>query len=80
MILTAWMYLTPIIYPASVVPPQYGKLIALNPFSGLIESYRRTLLDGRAPDWAGLSYFGVFAALAFVFGYWWFARTRRGFA
>lgn len=80
LILTAWMYLTPIIYPASVVPPQYGRLIALNPFSGLIESYRRTLLDGRAPDWAGLSYFAVFAALAFVFGYWWFARTRRGFA
>ena len=80
LILTAWMYLTPIIYPASVVPPQYGRLIALNPFSGLIESYRRALLEGRAPDWTGLGYFTAFAALVFFFGYWWFARTRRGFA
>jgi lipopolysaccharide transport system permease protein len=38
------------------------------------------MLDGAAPDWAGLGYFFAFALIAFVFGYWWFARTRKNFA
>jgi len=46
----------------------------------LVRSYRLILLEGRMPDWWGLAYFGVFALLMFLFGYWWFARTRKNFA
>jgi lipopolysaccharide transport system permease protein len=80
LILMAWLYLTPIIYPESVVPERYGWLLNLNPFTPLVRSYRQIMLEGRAPDWQGLAYFTVFALVAFLFGYWWFARTRRGFA
>jgi pyruvate/2-oxoglutarate/acetoin dehydrogenase E1 component len=31
-------------------------------------------------DWPGLVYFTLFALVCFVFGYWWFARTRKNFA
>ncbi len=80
LILMAWMYLTPIIYPESIVPPRYRPFINANPFTPLIRSYRHIILEGTSPDWSGLAYFAAFALIFFLFGYWWFARTRRGFA
>src|SRR6185436_3447000 len=80
LLLMAWMYLTPIIYPESIVPESYRAIVNLNPFTPLIRSYRLVLLDGAAPDWRGLAYFSGFAVATFLFGYWWFARTRKNFA
>ena len=80
LLLMAWMYLTPIIYPESIVPERYRPFIDANPFTPLIRSYRRILLEGAMPDWRGMAYFSLFALICFVFGYWWFARTRRSFA
>ena len=78
--LMAWMYLTPILYPESIVPERYRLFININPFTPLIRCYRRILIEGSAPDWPGLAYFTAFAFLSFLFGYWWFARTRKNFA
>jgi lipopolysaccharide transport system permease protein len=80
LVLMAWMYLTPIIYPESIVPERYRPFININPFTALIRSYRRILIEGSAPDWTGLAYFSAFAAVVFIFGYWWFAKTRKNFA
>ena len=80
LLLMAWMYLTPIIYPESIVPERFRWFIGINPFTALIRSYRRIFLDGLAPDWRGLLYFALIALVVFVFGYWWFARTRKNFA
>lgn len=80
LLLMAWMYLTPIIYPESIVPERFRWFIGINPFTALIRSYRRIFLDGLAPDWRGLLYFTLIALVVFVFGYWWFARTRKNFA
>ena len=80
LLLMAWMYLTPIIYPESIVPERFRTFINLNPFTSLVRNYRHIFLEGLGPDWRGLAYFTAVAVIAFVFGYWWFARTRRGFA
>lgn len=80
LVLMAWMYLTPIIYPESLVPAGYRAMVNLNPFTALVRNYRKFLLEGMAPDWWGLAYFMAFAAVAFLLGYWWFARTRKNFA
>ncbi len=80
LVLMAWMYLTPIIYPESLVPDRYRALVNLNPFTPLVRNYRRIILEGNLPDWRGLAYFTGFAIASFVFGYWWFARTRKNFA
>jgi lipopolysaccharide transport system permease protein len=80
LILMAWLYLTPIIYPETIVPERYKWLLNLNPFTPLVRSYRQIMLEGQAPDWPGLAYFTAFALATFLFGYWWFARTRKGFA
>lgn len=80
LVLMAWMYLTPIIYPESIVPERYRPFINLNPFTALVRSYRRIFLEGAAPDWPSLAYFTAIAVVLFIFGYWWFAKTRRNFA
>jgi lipopolysaccharide transport system permease protein len=80
LLLMAWMYLTPIIYPESIVPERFRWFIGINPFTPLVRSYRHIFLDGLAPDWRGLAYFTAVALVVFVFGYWWFARTRKNFA
>jgi len=35
-----WFFVTPVIYPASLVPPQWRVLLALNPMAGLIDAFR----------------------------------------
>ncbi|MDQ3472500.1 MAG: ABC transporter permease [Acidobacteriota bacterium] len=80
LVMMAWMFLTPIIYPESIVPARFRLFVNLNPFTPLIRNYRRVLIEGTAPDWSGLAYFTAFALVSFFFGYWWFARTRKNFA
>lgn len=80
LVLMAWLYLTPIIYPESMVPARYQSLVNLNPFTPLVRSYRRIILEGAFPDWRGLTYFAVFALASFLVGYWWFAKSRKNFA
>src|SRR5918911_4567803 len=46
LLLMAWMYLTPIIYPESIVPEAYRRFINTNPFTPLVRSYRRIFLEG----------------------------------
>lgn len=80
LLLMAWMYLTPIIYPEQSVPARFRPALELNPFTPLVRSYRRALLEGAPPDWVGLAYTTALAFAAFLLGYWWFARTRKNFA
>src|SRR6195256_1374458 len=63
--LMAWMYLTPIIYPESLVPELYRGIVSLNPFTALVRNYRRIILEGSLPDWRGLAYFVAFAIVSF---------------
>lgn len=78
--LMIWLYLTPIIYPETAVPEKYRAIVNLNPFTPLVRCYRNILLDGTNPDAVGLLYFTGCAIVVFLAGYWWFARTRKGFA
>jgi len=49
--LTAWLYLTPVIYPETIFPPKYLFILHLNPMYYLIKLYRLPLYDGRLPTW-----------------------------
>jgi lipopolysaccharide transport system permease protein len=78
--LTAWMFLTPIMYPASAVPEAFRWVLWANPMATLVESYRAILLEGQLPNWAMLGGFAVAAAATFAIGYAWFMRTKHAFA
>jgi lipopolysaccharide transport system permease protein len=47
-LLQFWMFASPIVYPASMVPERYRMIYALNPMTGIIEGLRSAIL-GRTP-------------------------------
>jgi lipopolysaccharide transport system permease protein len=77
---TVMLFLSPVFYPVSAIPPQYQAVLLLNPLTFVIEQAREVLIWGRVPDWLGLAvYLAVSLAIAWA-GFWWFQRTRKGFA
>jgi lipopolysaccharide transport system permease protein len=78
--LTLWMFLTPIVYPASMVPERYQWVLAANPMSAIVDAYRAVVLDDRLPAAAPMALFAAIALVAFVFGHWVFGRSRQAFA
>jgi lipopolysaccharide transport system permease protein len=72
-----WMYLTPVVYPVSLVPPRFHWLLALNPMTAVVEGTRWSLI-GKPPPSAGALLAGV-AVTAFlvVSGLFLFRRTER---
>jgi len=78
--LTAWMFLTPIMYPLEVIPERYRGYALINPMAVIAEGYRALIIKGALPDWKGLlwvSFLGVFMA---AMGYLWFMKTKKAFA
>ena len=74
-----WMFVTPVVYPASLVPAQWRWLLHLNPMSGLIEGFRAVFL-GRAFDFFGLAISAGVAIILFFIGVAFFERVERRFA
>ena len=73
-LLTAWMYLTPIIYPKEIIPERFRWLFKINPMYHLMEVFREPLTVGRMAGpktWAAAA---VAAVLTLVFGWWFFSR------
>lgn len=48
-LITAWMYLTPIIYPMSMLPENIQKLVGLNPLTMFVEYFRSLILYQQLP-------------------------------
>jgi ABC-type polysaccharide/polyol phosphate export permease len=72
-VLMITMYLTPILYPLTLVPDGVRPWVAANPFGWLVERLRDALLDGRiAFSWSDAV--AVVAALALLAGGHWFFR------
>ena len=53
-IIQLWMFASPVIYPASVVPQKWKWLLTVNPVAGIIEGFRASLI-GQPFDWSHLS-------------------------
>ncbi|MBN8531467.1 MAG: ABC transporter permease [Alphaproteobacteria bacterium] len=78
--MTVLMFLSPIFYPLSALPAWLQPYLALNPLTLIIESLRGVLLLGNMPDWRGLGIYSAIAGMIACAGFWWFQKTRRGFA
>lgn len=64
-----WMYLTPIVYPLSLVPEKIKPFYVLNPMVGIIEGFRNALLKGIRPDMGLLGISAFISVIIFVIGY-----------
>ncbi|HEY8587568.1 MAG TPA: ABC transporter permease [Rhodanobacter sp.] len=77
---TALMFLAPVFYSLESVPPRFKPVIMANPATFIIEEARTVLVWGHAPNWAGLAVYGLVSAFFAWAGFWWFQKTRKGFA
>jgi lipopolysaccharide transport system permease protein len=74
-----WMFVTPVIYPASLVPEQWRWVLWLNPLTGVIQGFR-TALVGAPFDRTGLAVSAVVTVLLLTYAAYAFRRMERSFA
>jgi lipopolysaccharide transport system permease protein len=75
-----WMFASPVLYPASLVPESLRFFYGLNPMAGVIEGFRWALLGKAAPDWAMVAVSLGVVALLLVGGVIFFRRVEQSFA
>ena len=80
LVTTLLLFLSPVFYPAAMLPKHLQGLFMLNPLTVIIEQLRAVLLDGGAPDWGVLSLYSIGALAMLAVGLWAFKKMRGGFA
>jgi lipopolysaccharide transport system permease protein len=75
-----WFFATPVVYPTSIVPPEWRPLFALNPMVGVVDGFRWALLGKTtAPDATVVISIGAVCAILLA-GLFYFRRMERTFA
>lgn len=81
MALNLWFYLTPIVYPASVIPERWRVWVFwLNPLTAIAEVYRDLVLVGEVKHWGEWGVASFVSLLVFFGGLTVYQRLRPAFA
>lgn len=75
-LLTPWMFLTPIMYPMEIIPQKYAGLLHLNPMYHLVRCFRDPVYHGTAPEGATLLISIFIAGATLIIGYLIFKRLE----
>lgn len=79
-VLTALLFVSPIMYPLQAVPEKFQRVMDLNPLTPILENCRRTLWLGEMPVWSqwviSMLIAFLFAEIATI----WFLKSKRAFA
>ncbi len=80
-LLLAWMYLTPIIYPENIIPEAYRFwLFNLNPMYHLVKVFRMPLFEGTLPDTFTLITAATISILTLLIGWFFYSNKADEFA
>ena len=74
-----WMFVSPVLYPKSLVPERWSGLYALNPLVGIVDGFRAALF-GRPFDWPALAAATAVTVAVVICALYVFRRTETGFA
>ena len=77
-----WMYITPVIYPLSILKDNYPKYvwaIVINPLTSIIEAFKIAFLGQGTFEWTYLLYSLVFTIVVMFFGMLTFNKVQRSF-
>jgi lipopolysaccharide transport system permease protein len=75
-----WMFVSPVIYPVSIVDEKYQWLLALNPMGGIINAFRASILGHQPIDWFLLGISTAITLLILITGVFYFRRMEKVFA
>jgi lipopolysaccharide transport system permease protein len=79
-VVSLWMYVTPIVYPISMVTNETLRtIIMLNPMSSIIEAFKYATLGQGYFSWGALGYSFVFMSILLVWGIVIFNKVQRSF-
>jgi lipopolysaccharide transport system permease protein len=71
-----WMYATPVVYPAALVPSRWRFVLWMNPMAGVVEAFRALAL-GQPVDWSLLAASAAVALAGLILAASYFARVER---
>lgn len=74
------MFVTPVIYPPTIIPAQLRWILSLNPMTGVISFARATLLGSGSVNWTQLGISGAIGVVILFLGIAYFRKTERFFA
>jgi lipopolysaccharide transport system permease protein len=74
MFTTFWFWLTPIVYPANILPASVQAAMRYNPMARLMDSYQQILVYGKQPNWYSLWPVLALSVLLCIYGLWQFRR------
>lgn len=75
-----WMYLSPVIYPVSIIPKEYRWWYDnINPMYGYIYQFREIVLYGRSLPWDYFIVGAITAVLFILVGFWIFKNNQDKF-
>lgn len=78
-VIMAWMYMTPILYPINQLSVNLQKLLYLNPMTSVIVAYRDILYYKQAPEMGTLIYAVIFGVITFIVGFVVFQKLQKYF-
>ena len=78
-IVQLWMYATPVIYPLSTMSPQRQMIMAINPVTSIIETFKYGTMGVGTFSWGMLSYSMGFMIILLVIGIVVFNKVQRSF-
>jgi lipopolysaccharide transport system permease protein len=79
-IVTVLMFMSPIFYPITSIPEDYRIYLMINPITPAVEMVRAVLYFGELPSpYVYISYL-IFSFVFACIGFFWFQKTRKGFA
>lgn len=74
------LFVSPIIYPSTAIPPSLSWVLTINPLTGIIEAQRAFVLGTGIVDWVPLGISVAVSLALFLFGAFFFSRYERQMA
>jgi lipopolysaccharide transport system permease protein len=74
-----WMYATPIIYPITQLPERYRWIVALNPMTSVVSTFKYGFFGKGEMDWNYLVYSFVFMVVLFFTSLLIFNKVEKNF-
>lgn len=75
-----WMYMTPIMYDVTIVPPKLQKIFYLNPMTSVVIAYRDILYYRQPPHINTLLNALIFGIITILIGFFVFRKLQKNFA